>query len=246
MLIEGLHREGTTAMFALERPGGGRAAGDIVSEEYIADTIVRLGIEPVNRRAQRSLEVVKSRGQDYLMGGHSFRIVDRQGLEVYRRVQVPRGSRRVDSAALGDLTARITTGVRGTRRGPQRRLFRRQHDPVVGISGTGKSVMGLQFIAEGARRGERSLMVTLDEPRPRSSGTPRPSGSTSSPRSSGAWLAVWSRLAPGDGDRCAFRPARGDRRGFRPQRVVIDSLSRYGHGQPRRRSSGTSSLPSWG
>jgi circadian clock protein KaiC len=34
---------------------------------------------------------------------------------------------------------------------------------VAGISGVGKSVMGLQYMAEGARRGERSLMLTLDE-----------------------------------------------------------------------------------
>ena len=34
---------------------------------------------------------------------------------------------------------------------------------VSGISGVGKSVMGLQYIAEGARRGERGLMLTLDE-----------------------------------------------------------------------------------
>ena len=35
---------------------------------------------------------------------------------------------------------------------------------VAGISGVGKSVMGLQYLAEGARLGERSLMFTLDEP----------------------------------------------------------------------------------
>jgi circadian clock protein KaiC len=34
---------------------------------------------------------------------------------------------------------------------------------VAGISGVGKSVMGLQYLAEGARRGERSLMLSLDE-----------------------------------------------------------------------------------
>ena len=36
---------------------------------------------------------------------------------------------------------------------------------VVGITGSGKSVMALQYVAEGARRGERSIMLTLDEPR---------------------------------------------------------------------------------
>ena len=34
---------------------------------------------------------------------------------------------------------------------------------VAGISGVGKSVMALQYLAEGARLGERSLMLTLDE-----------------------------------------------------------------------------------
>ena len=34
---------------------------------------------------------------------------------------------------------------------------------VAGISGVGKSVMALQYIAEGARLGERSVMFTLDE-----------------------------------------------------------------------------------
>jgi circadian clock protein KaiC len=35
---------------------------------------------------------------------------------------------------------------------------------VVGITGAGKSVMALHYVAEGARRGERSVMLTLDEP----------------------------------------------------------------------------------
>jgi circadian clock protein KaiC len=34
---------------------------------------------------------------------------------------------------------------------------------LVGVSGVGKSVMGLQYVAEGARRDERSLMLSLDE-----------------------------------------------------------------------------------
>ena len=38
---------------------------------------------------------------------------------------------------------------------------------VAGISGVGKTVMALQFLAEGARRGQVGLMVTLDEPQDR-------------------------------------------------------------------------------
>jgi KaiC/GvpD/RAD55 family RecA-like ATPase len=50
---------------------------------------------------------------------------------------------------------------------------------VAGISGVGKSVMGLQFIAEGARRDERSLMLSLDEQVNRSSAMPPASASIS-------------------------------------------------------------------
>jgi circadian clock protein KaiC len=37
---------------------------------------------------------------------------------------------------------------------------------VAGISGVGKSVMGLMYLAEGARQKQRSVMFTLDEPVP--------------------------------------------------------------------------------
>ena len=45
-------------------------------EEFVADTIVRLRIEPIERAVLRSIEVIKSRGQEFEMGRHSFRIVD--------------------------------------------------------------------------------------------------------------------------------------------------------------------------
>ena len=93
LLAEGLHRENLTAMLALEStfadPAGARAP-----EEFVADTIIRLSIEPVQRAVLRSLEVVKSRGHEHALGRHSFRIINGQGLEVYRRVQAPRSLQR--------------------------------------------------------------------------------------------------------------------------------------------------------
>src|SRR5207247_4205540 len=81
-------------------------------EEFVADTILRLSIEPVQRAVLRSIEVVKSRGHEYALGRHSFRIVNGQGLEVYRRVQAPRGVKREGGASF-DPTSRVTTGIPG-------------------------------------------------------------------------------------------------------------------------------------
>ena len=155
LLTEGLHRENLTAMLALEStftdPAAARAP-----EEFVADTIVRLSIEPVQRAVLRSLEVVKSRGHEYALGRHTFRIINGQGLEAYRRVQAPRGQQREAGAAF-DPTTRVTTGVPGLDELVNGGYFVASTTLVVGISGAGKSVMALQYIAEGARRGERSM-----------------------------------------------------------------------------------------
>lgn len=163
VFTEGLQREHLTAMLAIEASAysAGALKGSL-PEESIADTVIRLKMEESQRAVVRSLEVVKSRGQPYQMGRHTFRIIDGQGIQVYRRVQAPRGARR-DLAAAYDPTTRISTGVPGLDELTNGGYFLGSTTVVAGISGVGKSVMGLQYLAEGARRGERSLMVSLDE-----------------------------------------------------------------------------------
>jgi circadian clock protein KaiC len=161
MLAEGLQRENLTAMLALEAAVLSGASSSLPAES-IADTVIRLRVEDVQRASVRSIEVVKSRGHDFQMGRHSFRIVDGHGIEVYRRVQAPRREARERAAAF-DTTKRVTTGVPGLDEIVNGGYYLGSTTVVAGISGVGKSVMALQYVAEGARRGERSLMLTLDE-----------------------------------------------------------------------------------
>src|SRR5947199_8034303 len=104
------------------------------------------------------------------MGRHSFRIVTGRGIEVYRRVQAPRAASR-DRAAAFDPSTRATTGVPGLDEVVNGGYFLGSTTVVAGISGVGKSVMALQYIAEGARLGEPSLMLTLDEQVPQVPGS---------------------------------------------------------------------------
>jgi len=162
VLVEGLQRENLTAVFAVEASANDADRRTALPEESIADTVIRLRMEERFRATVRSIEIVKSRGHDFQMGRHSFRIVDGQGLKVYRRVQAPRRASR-DHAAAFDPTTRVSTGIPGLDAVVNGGYFLGSTTVVSGISGVGKSVMGLQYIAEGARRGERSLMLTLDE-----------------------------------------------------------------------------------
>ena len=79
VLVEGLQRENLTAVFAVEASAIDGDRGITLPEESIADTVIRLRMEERFRATVRSIEIVKSRGHDFQMGRHSFRIVDGQG-----------------------------------------------------------------------------------------------------------------------------------------------------------------------
>lgn len=160
ILAEGLQREQLTAVLAVDAcaPDGAPR----FPEESIADTVIRLRMEDVSRATVRSIEVVKSRGHEFQMGRHSLRIVNGHGLQVYRRVQSPRPEAGERAAAFNQDT-RVSTGVPGLDPIVNGGYFLGSTTVVAGISGVGKSVMALQFVAQGARRGERTLMFSLDE-----------------------------------------------------------------------------------
>jgi circadian clock protein KaiC len=162
LLAEGLQRESLTALLAVEATEFNDSRQMALPEESIADTVVRLRMEDVTRATVRSVEIVKSRGHEFQMGRHSFRIVDGMGLQIYRRVQAPRSGSR-DQAAAFDATTRVSTGIPGLDPLVNSGYLVGSTTVVAGISGVGKSVMGLQYVDEGARRGERSLMFSLDE-----------------------------------------------------------------------------------
>ena len=225
VLVEGLNRENLTAVLALEASMLNGDQPVALPEESIADTVIRLRMEDMLRATVRSIEIVKSRGHDFQMGRHSFRIVDGQGIQVYRRVQAPR---RRDRAAAFDPTTRITSGVPGLDGLVNGGYFLGSTTVVAGISGVGKSVMALQFVAEGARRGERSLMFTLDEQVPQV---------VRNARSIGIDLQPWMeqglvRLQYDPPQEIEvdhhFHQIEQVVAEFQPQRVVFDSISTYG------------------
>ena len=225
-LAEGLHRENLTAILALESTFSDTAAAR-APEEFVADTILRLSIEPVQRAVLRSLEVVKSRGHEYALGRHSFRIVNGLGLEVYRRVQAPRGVLREGGAAF-DPASRVATGIPGLDEVVNGGYFVASTTLVVGISGAGKSVMALQFIAEGARRGERALMITLDEPPAQVLRNAHSIGIDLQSAIDKGLVHLWYEPPQEIEIDRHFAQMETLVEHFKPERAVIDSLSTYG------------------
>jgi circadian clock protein KaiC len=128
-------------------------------EFAIADGIIRLGTARQELRAEREMEILKMRGAAYVSGKHFFSI-SANGFEFYPRVRAPHidGSRRIQ-----DYSRRVPTGIPDLDAMLGGGLLPATSTQVEGPTGTGKTLLGINFLMEGARRGEKSVMFTLEE-----------------------------------------------------------------------------------
>src|ERR1700686_3901796 len=63
--IEPLSRENLTALLSHETGNYAEGQSTLEAADFLADTVIRLGVKTRGGRVHRSLEIVKSRGQDY-------------------------------------------------------------------------------------------------------------------------------------------------------------------------------------
>lgn len=160
LLVETLQRQEVTAVLTREVPSSEAArAAEFSHEQFICDTILTLRNEPRGRSNIRSIEVSKSRGQDFISGKHTMRIEPERGVRIYRRAQArPRGPIEQPTS-----TKRSSLGVPAVDEMIGKGVFDGSVTLVVGVSGTGKTVLGVQFLVDGAKQGKKCLLVTLDE-----------------------------------------------------------------------------------
>lgn len=160
-LIEGLNREHLTAILSHEMGNYPETQLTAESADVVVDTVIRLKRNLQHRRIHRSIEIVKSRGQNYEPGEHTLQIHDGQGLEVFRRVQSPM---RLNLAQPTSTARRSFIGVDALDRLFGGGVFDGSTTMVVGLSGVGKTVLGTQILREGAlKQGKRGLLISLDE-----------------------------------------------------------------------------------
>lgn len=161
-LIEGLHRENLTAILTHEVTAKEDHSQALEIAEFLVDTVIVLKQEDrLGGHVKRTLQIKKSRGQDYESGKHSLRITDGVGVEIFRRVQSkPRG----EAAQPTSTAKRSAIGVEALDTLIGGGIYDGSTTMVVGISGAGKTILGVQLLLEGAtKQGKRGLLVSLDE-----------------------------------------------------------------------------------
>lgn len=128
------------------------------SEFAIADGIIRLMNRHQELTAVREVEVLKLRGADYVTGRHFFEI-GQAGVSFFPRV---RGPDAVPSEPISPIE-RASTGVAGLDAMLGGGLPRASATVVQGGTGTGKTLLAMHFLLEGARRGEAGIHFTMEE-----------------------------------------------------------------------------------
>jgi circadian clock protein KaiC len=132
-------------------------------EATAVDGIISLSLQEENDRAFRRLQVAKMRGQDHLTGRHVMRIAH-GGVEIYPRLEAqirskPYHPARPQRRALFGI-AKLDELLHGGIPTPSTTV-------VAGTTGVGKTVLSLQFLAEGAAKGEPGVYLSFsEEPEP--------------------------------------------------------------------------------
>lgn len=126
-------------------------------EFAIADVVLQLIKLNTNVREERFLRVEKVRSSSSIPGLHAFSITE-AGLEVYPRLRTPKVS--PDYTAK---TERVNTGIKGLDEMVAEGFWRGSTTLVAGPPGAGKTIMALQFIGEGALKGEPGVYLGFQE-----------------------------------------------------------------------------------
>jgi circadian clock protein KaiC len=130
-----------------------------LAEFTMADVLVKLTQTVIGTRSERQLQVVKVRGQSPVLGIHTVSL-DRLGLTIFPRFEA--------LAYTGEIRApreRTTTGVAEIDAMISGGLPAGSVTALAGSVGTGKTLLALQFLLEGARTGQKGLFVSARETR---------------------------------------------------------------------------------
>jgi len=126
-------------------------------EFAVADGIIELARNALGTRDERYLRVFKLRGSSYQQGSHAFDITT-AGLQVYPRLVSP-----IEARSYKRSVTRVPSGVPGLDSMLGGGFWTGSATLVAGPTGAGKTTLGIQFILEGLRRGERCLLVNFQE-----------------------------------------------------------------------------------
>ena len=128
----------------------------------VADGIIWMTQNLHRNSMVRKMQVVKMRGQGQSPGLHTFRI-NEAGIQIFPRAIVGHGGITTEDSEAGKGGGRLAMGVAGLDEMMGGGLPVGYSLLLVGPSGSGKTVLATEFLAEGARCGERGVIAAFEK-----------------------------------------------------------------------------------
>ena len=144
-----------TTIITVERPEAvGMTAWKNVEDFVLDGVVILLTRADDNGRRNREVEVMKMRGEYFLSGKHPLRITER-GFSVFPMIK-PKPFKVTSKY-------RLSTGIKGLDEMMHSGIPSSDCTLVAGSTGTGKTLMCLEFVREGIRKNENCLYVSFEE-----------------------------------------------------------------------------------
>ena len=148
---------GVTAIMTAERENEYGSIARFGVEEFVADNVIILRNILEDEKRRRTVEILKFRGTTHNKGEYPFTVLPESGIAV-----IPFSSMELKQKSSN---VRITSGNKMLDQMCGGGFFRDSILLVSGATGTGKTLMVTEFIAGGAKNGEKCLLFAFEESR---------------------------------------------------------------------------------
>ncbi len=223
-MLHALRPLGVTTLVAAERP---HENGDVTragAEEFVVDNVILLRNARAQERRRRTVEVLKLRGADHHKGEFPFVIDATSGIET-----VPFSPIEGDGAGSAE---RISLGNAELDAMCGGGMYRDSLMMITGATGTGKTLIGLQFVAAGAAAGERVLYLSFEESRWQLERNAAAWGMDLGTAQREGRLTITSRYPARLGLEDLLVDLKRTVEEFAPSRLVLDSITAIEHNSP--------------
>jgi circadian clock protein KaiC len=224
-MLRALRPLDATTLIAAERPHENGSVTRYGAEEFAVDNVIVVRNVREEERRRRTVEVLKLRGADHHRGEFPFVINATSGIEI-----VPFSPIEGDDSGSAE---RISIGNADLDEMCGGGMYRDALMMITGATGTGKTLIGLQFMVAGLKAGEKVLYLSFEESRWQLERNAAAWGMDLSDASHDGILQIVSRYPARVGLEDLLVELKHIVEEFNPKRLVLDSITAVEHNAPQ-------------
>jgi circadian clock protein KaiC len=221
-LVSRLKQIGVTTIMTTERLDEYGPVARFGVEEFVSDNVVIVRNVLEGERRRRTIEILKLRGTTHMKGEYPFTITSDQGINIF-----PLGAMRLTQRSSN---ARVSSGIPILDQMCGGGFFKDSIILATGATGTGKTLLVSQFLAEGCRQGERVILFAYEESRAQLSRNAYSWGIDFEELEQQGLLKISCAYPESAGLEDHLQIIKSEIAEFKPSRMAIDSLSALARG----------------